>query len=122
VIADLPLQRAERIISSLPSVAVPAGETVVREGAPADKFFIVVEGEAEVVRDGQRVASLGPGQLFGEVAIMRDEPRSATVRATSDLKLLALERDTFRDLIAESMQITPDFDRVIRARLDAQPS
>jgi CRP-like cAMP-binding protein len=53
---------------------------------------------------------------------MRDQPRSATVRATTDAKLLALERDGFRDLVAEAMQITPDFDQVIRARLDARRS
>ena len=64
------------------------------------------------------VASLSPGQLFGEVAIMRDQPRAATVRAKSAITLLALERDTFRDLIAQSMQLVPDFDRIIRARLD----
>ena len=70
--------------------------------------------------EGEPIHSLGPGQVFGEVAILRDQPRSATVRAKTDTKLLALERDTFRDLIAQSMEITPDFDQVIRHRLDAQ--
>jgi CRP-like cAMP-binding protein len=53
------------------------------------------------------------------VTIMRDQPRAATVTATSDLELLALDRDTFRDLISQAMEITPDFDQVIRDRLDA---
>jgi uncharacterized protein YhbP (UPF0306 family) len=124
VIADLPVKAAESIIASLQSLEVAAGETIVRQGTPADKFFIVVEGEAEVLQDdgssSRRVASLHPGQLFGEVSIMRDEPRAATVRATTDVRLLALERDRFRDLIAQSMEITPDFDQVIRDRLEAQ--
>jgi CRP/FNR family transcriptional regulator, cyclic AMP receptor protein len=124
VITNLPIQRVENIVASLQSMQVRAGETIVRQGAPADKFFIVVEGEAEVVRDEdgqqQQVASLKAGQLYGEVAIMRDLPRSATVRAVTDIKLLALERDGFRDLVAQAMEITPDFDQVIRARLDAQ--
>jgi uncharacterized protein YhbP (UPF0306 family) len=123
VITDLPTQGGETITASLQRLEIPAGETVVRQGAPADKFFIVVDGEAEVVRDeeGQQtpVASLTAGQLFGEVTIMRDQPRAATVRAKSDIKLLALERDTFRDLIAQAMQLVPDFDRIIRGRLDA---
>jgi len=126
VIVGIPIQAADTIIASLPTVEVPAGETIVRQGTPADKFFVLLEGTAEVVReeDGRptSVASLAVGDLFGEVAIMRDEPRSASVRATTDAKLLALDRDTFRDLIAQSMEITPDFDQVIRARLDAQGS
>jgi CRP-like cAMP-binding protein len=120
VITDLPLQAADNAIASLQTLEVAAGETIVRQGAPADRFFILVEGEAEVLRDDKPIASLTAGQLFGEVAIMRDQPRASTVRAKTDTKLLALERSTFRDLIAQSMEITPDFDQVIRARLDAQ--
>jgi uncharacterized protein YhbP (UPF0306 family) len=126
VIADLPAEGGEAIIASLQRVEAPAGETIVRQGAPADKFFILVDGEVELVRDeeGQEkpVASLTSGQLFGEVAIIRDQPRAATARAKSDTKLLALERDTFRDLVAQSMQLVPDFDRIIRDRLDAPGS
>ncbi len=119
VIAALPIRPAQRIVISLQPLEVPAGEAIVRQGSPADKFFILVEGEAEVVRDEQQVDTLGPGQLFGEVAIIRDQPRSASVRALSDAKLLGLDREAFRDLIAQSMEITPDFDQVIRARLDS---
>ena len=120
MITGIPRQLGDTFTSSLQSVEAQAGDTIVRQGTPADKFFIIVEGEAEVLRDGQAVEKLSSGQLFGEVAIMRESPRSASVRATTDVKLLALERDSFRDLIAQSMEITPDFDRVIRARLDAQ--
>jgi uncharacterized protein YhbP (UPF0306 family) len=120
VVTGLPVQAVDSIIASLQATDVPAGETIARQGTPADKVFIVVGGEAEVLRDEQRIASLGAGQLFGETAIMRDQPRAYTVRAASDTKLLALEREQFKDLIAQSMGITPDFDKVIRARLDAQ--
>lgn len=119
VIQALPLRPAQTIVAALGSQSVKAGETVVRAGAPADKFFIIVSGEAELARaDGEKL-TLGPGRLFGEVTIMRDQPRAATVTATSDLELLALDRDTFRDLISQAMEITPDFDQVIRDRLDA---
>lgn len=120
VITNLPRQQADSIIAALQSTEVEAGATIARQGTPADKFFIIVEGEAEVVRADGGTMSLGAGQLFGEVAIMRDQPRSATVTAKTDVKLLALEQDTFKDLIAQSMEITPNFDRVIRDRLDAQ--
>lgn len=124
VLTNLPMQHAENILTSLQNLEVKAGETIVRQGTPADKLLIMVDGEADVVReeDGHemRIASLGPGELFGEVAIMRDEPRSASVRAKTQAKLLTLDRDGFRNLIAQSMEITPDFDTVIRSRLDAQ--
>jgi uncharacterized protein YhbP (UPF0306 family) len=119
VLQALPLRPAETIVAPLGSQSVKAGETVVRAGTPADKFFIIVSGEAELVRaDGEKL-TLGPGRLFGEVTIMRDQPRAATVTAKSDLELLALDRDTFRDLISQAMEITPDFDQVIRDRLNA---
>jgi len=124
VVSNLPTLAADRVIASLSASTVPAGENIARQGTPADKFFILVGGEAEVLHeaDGQTtaVASLSAGQLYGEVAIMRDHPRSATVRAKTDVQLLTLERDAFRDLIAQSMEIAPDFADVVRARLDAQ--
>jgi uncharacterized protein YhbP (UPF0306 family) len=123
VMMGLPKQPGDTFVASLQSIDVGAGETIVRRGGPADRFFILVEGEAVVTADeageGEPIHSLGPGQVFGEVAILRDQPRSATVRAKTDTKLLALERDTFRDLIAQSMEITPDFDQIIRSRLEA---
>jgi CRP-like cAMP-binding protein len=126
VVLDLPTQSGDSIVASLQSIDVAAGETIVRQGSPADKFFIIVEGKAEAVRSeggkDEQLGSLSAGQLFGEVAIMRDQPRAATVRASTDVKLLALDRHTFRDLIAQAMEITPDFDQLIRARLDAQAS
>jgi CRP-like cAMP-binding protein len=119
VIAALPTRPADSVVLSLQPLEVAAGETIVRQGTPADKFLIIVEGEAELTRDGE-VTRLGKGELFGEVAIMRDQPRGATVTAKSDVKLLALDRDGFKDLIAQSMELTLDFDQVIRSRLDAQ--
>jgi len=124
VIADLPLQTVDNtIVATLPESEVAAGETIARQGGPADKFFIVLEGEAEAIREGDGgqpvISALSAGNLFGEMAIMRDQPRAATVTAKTDVKLLALDRDTFRELIAKSLGITLDFDQVIRGRLDA---
>jgi uncharacterized protein YhbP (UPF0306 family) len=123
VVADLPAQPVGDLTTELQGVQAKAGETISRQGGPADKFFIVVEGEAEVVReesDGESViAKLSPGTLFGDVALMRNRPRAASVRATTDTTLLTLERDAFRDLVAQSMGITAEFDQVIRSRLDS---
>jgi uncharacterized protein YhbP (UPF0306 family) len=121
VFADLPTQQVENIAASLQVMQVRSGEVIVRQGGPADKFFIVADGEVEVQRekDGQTetIASLGRGHFFGEIAIMRDSPRTSTVKATKPTTLLAMERDTFRDVVAQSLGTTSEFDRVIQARL-----
>jgi len=122
VFGDLPEEEGETISAELQTMQVDAGEVVVRQGGPADKFFIVVDGELEVVRDEdgeeRQVATVGAGELFGEIAIMRDTPRGATLKATKPATLLAMERDTFRDLVARALGTTGDFDQVIRQRLE----
>ena len=107
--------------ATLQTVSADAGEVIARQGAPADKFFIVVDGEVEVTRQGeaQGTTTHGPGELIGEVAILRDTPRAATITATKATTLFSLERDTFRDLVAEALGTTGEFERVIQARLGA---
>lgn len=122
VITGLPTQLGDTFTATLQPLSVPAGETIAREGAPADKFFVILEGEAELVRADHGAERLTAGQLFGEVAIMREQSRAATIRALTEVRLLALDRDTFRDLIAYAMEITPDFDTILRARLDSDPA
>src|SRR5439155_19474132 len=99
-----------------------AGDVIVRQGAPADKFFIIIDGEVEVVRedDGEHrtLATLSRGQFFGEMAILRDTPRMATVRAVMPTTLFAMERDAFQGHVAGSMGTTQDFDQVIQQRLE----
>jgi uncharacterized protein YhbP (UPF0306 family) len=125
VFRGLPRHEVETLAARLGTLRVDAGATIVRQGAPADKFFIIVEGEVEVVREdaGQAprtVASLRQGQFFGEMAILRDTPRTATVRALTATTLLTMDRDVFRDLVAQSLSTNEDFDRVIRQRLGDQ--
>lgn len=123
VFSELPTQTVDTIAASLESVQVQPGEVIVRQGGPADKFFIIVSGAVEVVRDEDAgevpVAKLSKGHFFGEMAIMRDAPRAATVRATEPTTLLSLDRQSFRELVAQSLGTTADFDQVIRARLQA---
>ena len=122
VFEDLPTQQVDDIVASLHVTQAQEGEVIARQGGPADKFFIVADGEVEIERsgDGERnVATLGPGQFFGEISILRDTPREATVKATKPTTLLAMERDTFRDLVAQSLGTTGEFDKVIRGRLES---
>jgi len=128
VFRGLPRQQVETLAARLETVRVEAGATIVRQGAPADKFFIIVDGEVEVVREeapGQppkKVASLKGGQFFGEMAILRDSARTATVRALTPTTLLTMDKDVFRGLVAQSLDTTQDFDRVIHQRLADQGS
>lgn len=122
VFRDLPrADLSATLATSLQVVHADSGDVIVRQGAPADKFFIIVDGEVEVIReDGeerQAVASLKRGQFFGELAILRDTPRTATVEAIAPTTLFTMERDAFRSLVAQSLGTTHDFDRVIQQRL-----
>jgi uncharacterized protein YhbP (UPF0306 family) len=124
VFSELPaLSGGATVAADLQRVEAQAGEVIAREGGPADKFFVVVEGEVEIARDqdGQpgAVDKHGAGALVGDVAIMRDTPRTATVTATKPSVLLALDRDGFRALVAESLGTTEDFVRIIQDRLGA---
>jgi uncharacterized protein YhbP (UPF0306 family) len=122
VFRDLPQRDAESLAAQLNTLEVGAGDVVVRQGAPADKFFIIVDGEVEVIRDDdgrERIlATLSRGQFFGEMAILRDTPRMATVRALTPTTLFTMEREAFHNLVAGSIGTTEDFDRVIHQRLE----
>jgi uncharacterized protein YhbP (UPF0306 family) len=127
VFAGLPNDPVDTITAEMRSVRHSAGEVISRSGGPADKFFVVVEGEVEVEQpegaesgDGPQV--LGPGSFFGEVSILRDTPRIATLKARTDVALLAMERDEFQAMVAQALGTTADFADVLRARLRALSS
>jgi CRP-like cAMP-binding protein len=126
VFGGLPTQTAKSISASLQMVEAVPDTVVARQGGPADKFFIVVDGELEVTREEggttEVVASVGPGDLFGEMAILFDKPRGTSARATKPTKLLVLDGDTFRSVVAQALGTTPDFDQIIRDRIGAAPS
>jgi len=122
IFRELPRHEVDAVTASLDSMQVNPGEVIVRQGAPADKFFIIADGEVEVVREdngeARTIARLRQGQFFGEMAILRDMPRTATVKAVQPTTLLAMDRDGFRTLVAQSLGTTQDFDKVIQRRLD----
>jgi uncharacterized protein YhbP (UPF0306 family) len=123
VFGGLPTQTAKTISASLQLVDAEPDTVVARQGGPADKFFIVVDGELEVTREDagstETVSTLGPGDLFGEMAILFDKPRGTSARATKPTKLLVLDGATFRSVVAQSLGTTPDFDQIIRDRIGA---
>jgi CRP-like cAMP-binding protein len=91
----LPAPALESLAGALSPVRVPAGTDVVEQGASGDRFYAIASGEVDVVADGVRVATLGRADGFGEIALVDDVPRTATVTARSDLELYVLERAPF---------------------------
>ena len=90
----------ERLARDALLVRAPAGSVVVAEGEVGDRFYVVADGEAAVTIAGREVRRIGPGGWFGELALLDDAPRSATVSAVTDLSLQALERDSFLATVA----------------------
>jgi hypothetical protein len=115
----LPPGTLEQLASSASPVTVPAGDVVVRSGEPGDRFYLVVDGTVGVRTDDGGHSAIGPGGYFGEIALLRDVPRTATVRATSDLQLLALERDEFIAAVTGHAPSAEAADAVVAARLGA---
>jgi CRP-like cAMP-binding protein len=87
-------------------VELPGGHTLIRERADvAYAFFILIEGEAEVSRRNRRIATLGPGDFFGELALILRRPRIATVTLTVPSRLLSISAHNFRPLLMRSPEI-----------------
>jgi MFS family permease len=92
--APLSIAAKEHMAATLTPVSVPAGEVVIREGEIGDRFYVVAHGELEVVAPGVRTTA-GDGDYFGEIALIRDVPRTATVTALVDSQLYAMDRNDF---------------------------
>ena len=115
--APLSLPTMERLASRLFPVPAPAGGIIIREGDVGDRFYAVVGGEVLVSTDGRPIATLGPGDYFGEIALLRDVPRTATVTAIGDVELFALERDDFISAVTGHRVSTATADETITERL-----
>jgi hypothetical protein len=117
IFAPLPAPAIERVASRLIPMEATAGMPIVRQGEPGDRFYIIADGEVTVSKDNRSVASLGAGGFFGEIALLRDAPRNATVTARTWLRLYALERDDFLEVITGHKQSAEAADAVTRERL-----
>lgn len=117
IFAALPAPTLEHLAAKLIPRMVPAGATVFRQGDPGELFYIVEDGRCEISIDGEKVADAWPGEAFGEIALLRDVPRTATVTALEDTKLLALERDDFIAAVTGHAPSREAADAVIGARL-----
>jgi MFS family permease len=95
IFAPLPVATLERLCHAMEPIDVQPGEEIIRQGEPGQRFYLIDHGEVEIYRDGVLRHVAGRGGSFGEIALLRDVPRTATVRATCCARMLALERDRF---------------------------
>ncbi len=119
--SDLPRELLARLVGELEEVRAPAGTVVVVQGEPGDAIYLVVSGtmevRAEVAGHGERLAVFGPGDWFGEMALLTGDPRSATVVALTDSGLLRLGKDRFLALSERHPAILREITRVVCRRL-----
>jgi CRP-like cAMP-binding protein len=112
--APLPLPRLERLVRGARPVEVAAGEVVIAKGEPGADFFVIEDGTVEIVEYGR---TEGPGEGFGEIALLRDVPRTATVRAVTPLRLWALTRSAFLAAVSDAGDARTSADRVAEEHL-----
>ncbi|HEU0194050.1 MAG TPA: MFS transporter [Gaiellales bacterium] len=117
VFAPLPDPVLEQLARRLEPVGVSAGAEVVRQGEPGDRVYLIASGALQVLVDGHPAPPLGAGDLFGEIALLRDVPRTATVTAAADCELLALGRDEFLAAVTGHPRSADEAEVVISTRL-----
>jgi MFS family permease len=113
----LPAPAIDQLASSLIPAHAAAGSEIVGQGDPGDRFYVIASGEVDVFIDGHHASTLGPGDYFGEIALLRDMPRTATVKAKTDTELYALDRDEFLSAVTGHAASAEAADAIVASRL-----
>jgi CRP-like cAMP-binding protein len=95
----------EEISSIADEIDLPDGRELTREGERGREFFVLVEGEVDVTQAGEHVRTLSAGDFFGEIALISDEPRTATVTAKGPVRMLVITDRAFKALVERSPEI-----------------
>jgi MFS family permease len=119
IFSPLPPAVIERLASVAAEVRFPPGAVACAQGDPGERFYVIAEGSASVSSDGVEKPSLETGDFFGEIALLRDVPRTATVSAIGALRLYALERDDFIAAVTGHAPSREAAESVVSARLPA---
>lgn len=117
LLSGLPEPILNRLARSLIRVEAGAGDVVIREGDSGDRFYVVESGSVAVTKEGRHIATLGPGEYVGEIALLRNVPRTATVTATVPTVLQALDRQHFIPAVTGQGEFHETAETVIAARL-----
>jgi hypothetical protein len=106
---ELSMPELVKVYNALTHLRLDAGTPIIREGDKSEHLYVIVEGTVQVERDGLPIAQLGSGSHFGEMALLNQKPRSATVTALDSTALLCLERSSFHLLMAHEPGIATKF-------------
>jgi len=106
-----------RVAKAADEVTLRAGSVIAEEGEPGDAFYLLADGAAVVNRGGKKIATLGTGDFFGEMSLLDDGPRSATVELTRDSTLLVMHRRDFAGIIADMPGVARKLLQGLAARL-----
>ena len=107
----------ERLALGARELRVPAGQVVFEQGAPGDSFYVIADGEVAVSIDGRHVRRQSQGQGFGEIALLRDSPRTATITAVSPTALIAIDREDFLSAVTGHPGSAEAAEGIVAARL-----
>jgi CRP-like cAMP-binding protein len=111
LIRDVPLfshcskKELSQVASLADEVDLPAGKAIIREGERGREFFVLLEGSADVIRGGEKIATLSDGDFAGEMALVSRVPRNATVKTTTPVRALVVTDQAFRSLMKRSDEI-----------------
>jgi hypothetical protein len=119
IFAPLPATTLEQLATSLSPVRFTAGTPIFHQGDAGDRFYVIKAGEVEISVDGASPKVESAGDYFGEIALLRNVPRTASVTARTDVELYALERDEFIGAVTGHARSADAADAVIGARLGA---
>jgi hypothetical protein len=121
IFAPLSAPVLEGLARSVEPVEASAGTEVVREGERGDRFYVVADGALDVTQQGRKVAALARGDCFGEIALLRDVPRTATVIARTEVMLDALDKVSFVAAVTGQDPSAQAADDLVRSRLERAP-
>jgi CRP/FNR family cyclic AMP-dependent transcriptional regulator len=115
--ADVPDEELAQIAGFAQQVTVDQGRELVREGDFSYEFMAIEDGEAEVTRGGEHIADLGPGDFFGEIGLLETERRTASVIATTPMRLIVMFQREFKQMEKQMPAVADRVRSAIRARL-----
>jgi CRP-like cAMP-binding protein len=115
--SQIPGEDLSQIALITDEVQFDEGDEIFHEGDPGDTLYFIIDGKVRIATGGEELAQLGERQVFGEMALLDSEPRSASATALSDVTLLKILRDDFHEILAEKAEIAQGIIKVLTRRL-----